>query len=281
MKIQQINFFYKCFLKTEVSGKFSEKVSLYLALNRLYKRSRLSQKNAIISEKIQGFKIYAYCHSTLFYLINEIFISGEYSFKTTSKKPLIIDCGANIGISVLYFKKTVPNCRIIAFEPNPYAFKLLNENIKENTITGVETHEFALYDKESSISFFIRKDVGTPSASIRSDRGGETQIHVKTKKLSTYLNDLETVDLVKMDVEGAEFHIIKDLVETATIGKVKNYYIEYHHNLNADKSNLSSFLKTFEDNGFSYKIRGSFRNQKGKRFQNIFIHFFKDSSGSA
>jgi len=82
-----------------------------------------------------------------------------------------------------------------------------------------------LYDKESRISFFIRKDVGTPSASIRRDRGGETQIHVKSKKLSTYLNDLETVDLVKIDVERAELHIIKDLLETVKIGKVKIFIL--------------------------------------------------------
>ncbi len=83
-----------------------------------------------------------------------------------------------------------------------------------------------------------------------------------------------------MDVEGSEIQVIKDLVETSTLGKVKNYFIEYHHNLNTDKSNLSSFLKHFEDNGFSYKIRGSFRNQKGKRFQNIFLHCFKEYSES-
>src|SRR5690606_9860791 len=119
---------------------------------------------------------------------NEIFVANEYSFQSPSSNPVIIDCGANIGVSVLYFKKTVPNCKIIAFEPNPYAYKLLKENIKQNKISGIETHESALYDHESIISFFIRKDVGTPSASVRNDRGGETQIEVKTEKLSSYLS---------------------------------------------------------------------------------------------
>lgn len=95
-------------------------------------------------------------------------------------------------------------------------------------------------------------------------------------RLSTFLKELDSVDLVKMDVEGAESLIVKDLVETSTISKVKNHYIEYHHNLKTDKSSLSSFLKDFENNRYSYKIRGSFRNQKGRRFQNIFFHFFRE-----
>ncbi len=273
---ENVELLYKSFFKTEIPTNIPKKISLFFALRRISHKSHLPQKFEVITEKIFGYQISCYSYSSLKFLINEIFIAGEYSFQSTMKNPVIIDCGANIGISVLYFKRTLPNCRIIAFEPNPYSYKLLNQNIKENNITGVETHELALYDKESTIPFFIRKDVGTPSASIRSDRGGERMLPVNTKKLSFYLNDLESVDLVKMDVEGAEIHIIKDLVITSTIGKVKNYYIEYHHNLNTDKSNLSSFLKNFEDNGYSYKVRGNFRNQKGKRFQNLFLHFFKE-----
>ena len=40
-----------------------------------------------------------------------------------------IDCGANIGISILFFKKQYPDCTIMAFEPNPHAFPLLEKNV--------------------------------------------------------------------------------------------------------------------------------------------------------
>lgn len=273
---RNVELFYKSFLKAEITG-FSEKLALFLDLKRIDQRSKHPQKSRVIKEKIFSYHISAYDYSTLFYLINEIFIAGEYSFPVTSHNPTIIDCGANIGISVLYFKKKLPACRIIAFEPNPYAFKLLRKNIETNNLTNVETYELALHHKEDLVPFYIRKEIGTPSASIRSDRGGETKIEVKTTRLSDYLKNMEVVDLVKIDVEGAEINILRDLVQTSTIGKVKNYFIEYHHNLASDKSNLSTFLYQFEKNGYSYKIRGSFKNKKGKRFQNLFLHFFKET----
>src|SRR6478752_2497070 len=51
------------------------------------------------------------------YLFREIFMRGDYYFESDNAQPTIIDCGSNIGISVLFFKRLFPQCRIIAFEP--------------------------------------------------------------------------------------------------------------------------------------------------------------------
>lgn len=59
------------------------------------------------------------------YFINEIFTSNEYYFKPSCKQAFIIDCGAHIGMSVLYFKKMFPDSKIMAFEANPHNFELL------------------------------------------------------------------------------------------------------------------------------------------------------------
>src|SRR5690606_39010818 len=115
-------------------------------------------------------------------------------------------------------------------------------------------------EEESDISFFIRKDIGSPSASTKSSRGGETELSVTTEKLSTYLKRFKDVDLVKMDVEGSEVEILEDLINSSTIKIPKEYFIEFHHNINQDKSALSSFLKPFEENGFTYNIRSKFRS---------------------
>jgi hypothetical protein len=75
-----------------------------------------------------------------------------------------------------------------------------------------------------------------------------------------------------MDVEGAEINIINDLFESSSINKVKEYFIEYHHNMNEDKSMLSSFLEKFELNGFNYKHPGDFFQHKSfSRFINTFL----------
>ena len=50
-------------------------------------------------------------------------------FSVDGADPLIIDCGANIGISVLEWKSRWPMARVICFEPDPDAFRLLEMNI--------------------------------------------------------------------------------------------------------------------------------------------------------
>ncbi len=254
-------------------GKLSEKTSIFLTLVRLQLKQKFRNKNKIVNERFLNFKIKGYNYSTIEYLVNEIFISNEYYFKTSTLEPFIIDCGANIGMSILYFKNLYPNSKIIAFEPNPYAFKLLEENIKDNRIYNVETHNIALSDKEMQISFYIDDNPGTLVGSINRERGGHNEFKINSQKLSMYLEKIDSVDLIKMDVEGAEVNILSDLYESSTINKVNEYIIEYHHNIKGDKSNLSSFLQKFEACGYNYNLKATFNYVNS--FQDILIHFYR------
>src|SRR5262245_12859403 len=70
-------------------------------------------------------------------MIDEIFVSSLYRFQATSATPVILDCGSNIGVSVLFFKSLHPGARITAFEPSPTSFPLLERNVRENGLSGV------------------------------------------------------------------------------------------------------------------------------------------------
>jgi len=221
-----------------------------------------------------NFKVSGYSYSNLAYLLSEIFITNEYFFKPTSTEPVIIDCGANIGMSNLYFKSLFPNSKIISFEANPNAYKLLEKNIRENNLDNIEIHNVALFDKETEISFYISEDIGTLLGSTKSERGGGYELKVKSKKLSSYLKNLPAVDLIKMDVEGAEIEIISDLFESSLMNKVKEFIIEYHHNVEGSASAFSSFLQKFEIVGFDYNIRCDFK-EVGE-FQDVLFIFIRD-----
>lgn len=246
---------------------FFTKKSLYL------KKKFLGNNFFDVKFTFDGLTIYGYDYYTLEYLFKEIFVSNEYYFETDSEVPVIVDCGANIGMSVLYFKWLYPNARILAFEPNPHTFKLLEKNVKANNLQNVEIYNIALFDKKTEIPFYIGENLATLEGSIREDRGGKTEMNINAEKLSYILKDTEKVDLIKMDVEGAELNIIKDLYESTAIKKVNEYLIEYHHNMNNDKSALASFLQKFELNGFNYNIRADF-NQLNS-FQDLLIHLNK------
>src|SRR5215475_2749877 len=64
-----------------------------------------------------------------YYLYKDIFENRVYHFDAWRSDPLIVDCGSNIGMSVLYYKQEHPLARIIAFEPDPAIFRYLQENI--------------------------------------------------------------------------------------------------------------------------------------------------------
>jgi FkbM family methyltransferase len=264
---------YYSFKKTiNFPGSFLEKISVFSTLNRLLIKDSFSknQKDKI-SVSFFGYKMYGYSYHTLYYLFNEIFVTNEYAFKTEVKEPLFIDCGANLGMSILYFKKMFPDSKIIAFEANPRVFDLLSLNIKENKLSNVSIHNLALYSEEKEISFFAGDN--TLEGSVISTRGGQNEIKVKATKLSNYLKDFDSVDLIKIDVEGAEKEIINDLFDSKTINKAKEYFIEYHHNIDGEASNLSTFLQRFELNGFRYNIKSNFN--KSASFQDILIHLYK------
>lgn len=258
----------------DFKGTYSEKISIFFALIRLQIKGKLfKSKNKLVRESFINYKVFGYNYLNLSLLINEVFISNEYYFQPLTKDPVIIDCGANIGVSILYFKKLFPNSRILAFEPNPHAFELLQKNMKENKIQNVELFNIALLDDETEIPFYISDDISTLMGSIKRERGGIKEFKIKTQRLSYYLRNFEMVDLIKMDVEGAELNILSDLVESFSINKTKEYIIEYHHNIDQDKSALSFFLQKFEENGFNYNIQSYFRNIN--TFQDILIHFYK------
>lgn len=220
-----------------------------------------------------GSTFYAFSYHTLNYLIHEIIINEEYRFKSLNNAPVIVDCGANIGMSVLYFKKCYPQANILAFEPNPTAFTLLSKNIQSYHLSNVETHHVALANSIGTIPFHFNNDKGTLTGSVQANRGGDNVIEVSCKKLSDFIQHFASIDLIKMDVEGAEIKIVEDLMQSGAIDKVKELIIEYHHNIPGETNALSHFLKLFEQSGFDYSIRTSFSALGG--MQDVLLHLYR------
>lgn len=253
---------------------FKERITIFKTLTSLYFKSVFLPKKNEVSHVIFGFKVTAYNFGTLLFLFKEIFISKDYFFESETKSPKIIDCGANIGMSVLYFKFIFPNCNITAFEPNPRAFYLLKKNIEQNNLKNVVIYNLALSDVKGEIDFFTGSDDQILLASTIKERGGIHEIKIETELLSNFIT--ESVDLIKMDIEGSEKKVIEDLVLTQKISVSKLYIIEYHHKIDNEKSSLSCFLIPFEKTGFDYNIKTSFL-QNGC-FQDVLLYVYKEES---
>lgn len=246
---------------------WSEKLSLLRVLLWSLLMIKLKSGTEEISQHFLGLRVSSYGYFNLVYLIREVFLKGEYEFDTKTNSPFIIDCGANIGMSILFFKKYYPNSRIIGFEPNPDVFQLLKKNVEQNKLQNVTLNNFCLSGSEGEVEFFLDENKGTLKGSIISKRGGRRCVKVPSKRLSDFFE--EEVDLVKMDIEGAEKEVIHELVRNKRIGIPKTYLIEYHHNIPGQDSEMGDFLSQFEDQGYQCSIKAGF-NHHGE-FQDVFL----------
>ena len=181
-----------------------------------------------------GYKVTYRNDCELEVICDDIFRKNVYFFEANTREPFIIDCGGHIGLAVLYFKSLYPRARILSFEPNPETFALLQKNITENDLRGVEAMNMALtrdgnkgailYVGENFLRAWDSTDTIEPNlwVNMHEYRG----IPVQSTRLSSYIN--ERVDFLKLDIEGAEVAVLDEL--NGKLSAVAALTLEYHQN---------------------------------------------------
>lgn len=220
---------------------------------------------------VADFKVHYLDYSLFMYLFREVFLRQEYFFETTKDDPIILDCGSNIGMSVLFFKYLYPRSHIIAFEPNEYAYRCLEKNVEANRLGNIFLRNAAVSDKDGKIKFYVDDaSPGSLVASTLKQRMPKLEKTVDAVRLSTFID--REIDFVKLDVEGAEWPVLNELCLTQKIGFVRQMAIEYHHHIQPDEDNLSSFLSLLEKAGFGYQLIADMAPPLAKKsFQDMLI----------
>lgn len=232
------------------------------------------------TENFKEFKLSFYNYKDFYFLFKDIFARQEYYFMTSNPKPLIIDCGANIGLATIYFKWLYPESEIHAFEPDLDTFNKLKQNIELNDYKDVYLYNAAVSDFNGKLNFYI--DKSRPGSLVMStiyDRLPKDKIEVESISLSDFIeNKLKNkkIDLLKMDIEGAEHSVLNKLIENQQLYQLNEIILEYHHNIGNDDSKLGKLLNEFEKSGFKYQIEAENYNLYQKNhFQDLLIYFYK------
>ena len=180
------------------------------------------------TERLHGFK--------------EIFLDEIYKQELPSM-PFIIDCGANIGLSVIYMKRLYPDAEIIAFEPDQQNFKLLEKNIQSFGFTTVTLKKEAVWVEDTVLKF---ANEGSMSSKIDTDTNHAT-INVNAVRLKNYLT--RKVDFLKIDIEGAEYAVLRDIKDDLHL--VNNLFVEYHGTFR-QQNELDELMSIIRACGFTY-----------------------------
>lgn len=176
----------------------------------------------------------------------DIFVDGAYNFKASTAAPLIYDCGANYGTSCLYFKSLYPECKIKAFEADPAIAGLLSKNISGNGCANVEIVDKAVWISNDGIEFGVE---GADGGSI--NLPGGRKIKIGSVRLKDSIESEKKIDMLKMDIEGAETEVICDCSDS--LHKAENIFIEYH-SWNNSPQKLDLLLRVLSENDFRYYI---------------------------
>jgi FkbM family methyltransferase len=166
--------------------------------------------------------------STDVLVFRQIFDRGEYEFEVRRPPRVIVDAGANVGLSTIFFANKYPDARIIAVEPEARNFAMLANNVAP--YANVTPVEAAVWSENTDIDLF---DPGIGSWGFLTRRrtdvvAGRWCQKVRGFTIDRLLDDfgLAHVDVLKLDIEGAEREVLND--STAWIGRVDAIIAELH-----------------------------------------------------
>ena len=187
----------------------------------------------------------------LLHTYRELFCKEIYQFESDNDSPIIIDCGANIGLSVLYFKTIFPKAKVWAYEPDVTNFELLTKNIQSNELKDVIAESAAVWITDGSINFSSN---GSEASRIDENLTTSSFNAVPCIRLKKLLSSFEKIDFLKMDIEGGEYKVIKDCADE--LYRVTHFFLEYHGKT-TDTSHLTELLEIVDKQGFQAYIRNA------------------------
>ena len=168
----------------------------------------------------------------------------------------IVDIGANVGyFTVLAAKLVGAKGRVIGYEANPHTFRVLQDNLALNWLTDQEIilRNEAAYSENTHITFHASaKFVGDSSIYERpaSDNYVDevTSIQVPGVRLDDALRRVEKINLLKIDIEGGEFHAFTGMMDMIRSRKIERIAFEWNKiMLGADAPKFASILREIQD----------------------------------
>jgi FkbM family methyltransferase len=186
-----------------------------------------------------------------FPVFESVLVQHCYDINYGSSPEIIFDCGANIGLTTVFYANRFPEAKIIAVEPEAANFELLEKNTA--SYPNVHLYQAGLWNKVTGLKIedrrygewgFMVSEVpeGTPGA-------------VKAITIPELMRQqqCETIDILKIDIEGSEKELFASGYET-WLPKVKTLVIELHDRMREGAS--LSFFRALTKYNFSLEIKG-------------------------
>ena len=261
---KNFNIFYDM-LEDNISKKFFNKAVIYRYMLSFYPEAFITIKNALhLVFKYSVVDIRYWTFKRILFLIQRfkypleievwitfyIFGLKQYDIKNifeVKDDAVIFDIGAWKGDTAYFFsKKCSDNAQIYAFEPDDYAFQILEKIKEKHKLNNVITKNVLFSNAEKEIDF-ISMIKNTPT------------VKKKTITIDKFVeeNNIEKIDYIKMDVEGAERTILEGAIKTIKKFKPHLAIAIYHGGklFMEDFYDIPLFIKNIMGEDYQYYIR--------------------------
>jgi FkbM family methyltransferase len=191
-----------------------------------------------------------------------LFEVGETRAVTAYLKPgmNIVDVGANIGYyTALGAAAAGPSGRVIAFEPSPYAYQRLRNLVLNNRLTNVTTFQMALSDQKGKAQLSLPKD-STNHAPTMLPLANSASVPIEVTTLDEVAGEIgmDSIDLLKLDVEGLEPRVLSGARRLLAAGRIKSVLCEFNrHWLKCAGTTPEALRNTLLNYGFDDGMRGA------------------------
>lgn len=250
-----IRYFFSIYKKEKNSVITFEKETGNGFVDQLRLRYNQNSSKRLFGKEIKVTDTFWHLHS-----LNELFVDQVYNFKSENDAPLIVDCGANVGLSVIFFKRIFPNAKIVAYEADPSIFQMMQKNLSTFNLDDCIIENKAVWIDNTTVTFDATGALG--GSLVGSDINvTSTVISVKAIRLKDVLKDLikqdSKIDFLKIDIEGAEFKILLDC--EPELKSIQNIFVEFHREKDGNER-IGEYLTILERAGFSLYIKEAWNN---------------------
>lgn len=218
----------------------------------------LRRKRPAVYELRNGFRLIDN-RGTLPGTIAVVFIRQEYGPMQDYRT--IIDIGANMGCFAVYAAQTCPNAEIYCFEPEKRNFEILTHNIAINSLEGrVRAIECAIASSSGDREMAVGESPLNSLVPLETS-GVHQTVHCTTLCEFFIQNKLETVNLVKMNCEGAEYEIFESCT-SEDFDRMPRIRLEYH-NLGGAKQTGEWLAQYLEKQGYQIECFTRYKEESG------------------
>ena len=182
----------------------------------------------------------------------------DLKFKISMPVNTVFDVGANIGQTAIKFYDYFDEAKIYSFEPVTSTFEILNGNTRQldrisafNVALGeqVEQLEINLFESNASVLNSLKKEA------MNSDSSKKQVVQVTTGDIFCKQNNINQIDLLKIDTEGYEINVLKGFLNMMSQSKIKAIYCEVGLNVENNRSTYLVDLINFA-NAANFKLYG-------------------------